>query len=178
MEIKGYKTFNKDMTNRYGERFEVGGTYATPPDEEIKFGNDGNGFHFCERLEDTYRYFPALDEEVTSTEVTGSGTIVDYDDEYYGYYDMHASSIITIDRVLTREEIIDMYLDPKCPEHRVLRFLGSFRLTQEEIQKFLDLGKTGLISKTRYNNMYEVILYYQYGDTEVYNRKHQKTKTK
>ena len=28
MEIKGYKAFNKDMTNMYGKKFEVGKTYS------------------------------------------------------------------------------------------------------------------------------------------------------
>ena len=60
--IKGYKAFNKDLTNRYGSEFVEGTTYRV--EGELKFGNNGNGFHFCKRLEDTLRYFPGMEEEI------------------------------------------------------------------------------------------------------------------
>ena len=42
-EVRGYKAFNIDATNRYGKPFTEGETYQV--EGEIKFGNDGNGFH-------------------------------------------------------------------------------------------------------------------------------------
>ena len=47
MEIKCYKAFNKDRTNRYGMKFEEGKAYHT--DGDIKCGLiyeafNGNGF--------------------------------------------------------------------------------------------------------------------------------------
>ena len=48
MEKIGYKCFNKDMTNRYGVAFLVGGIYSS--DNVPKFGNEGHGFHFCKNL--------------------------------------------------------------------------------------------------------------------------------
>ena len=40
MEIKGYKAFNHDLTNRYGEKFNEGVTYYV--NGPIKYGNNGN----------------------------------------------------------------------------------------------------------------------------------------
>ena len=67
MEIRGYKAFNKDMTNRYGVEFKVGSVYEVEGD--ARFGNDGNGFHFCKRLEDTLRYFDGMGDEIQIAEV-------------------------------------------------------------------------------------------------------------
>ena len=64
--VLGYKCFNEDLTNRYGFKFEVGNTYKV--DGIIKFGIDGNGFHMCERLEDTLRYFDAMNLDVSVCE--------------------------------------------------------------------------------------------------------------
>ena len=47
-KIIGYKALNSDFTNRYGFKFEIGKTYKIY--NEVKFGNDGNGFHFVEIL--------------------------------------------------------------------------------------------------------------------------------
>lgn len=115
--IKGYKAFNADLTNRYGIPFEEGKKYSV--NGHAVFGNHGNGFHFCERLEDTLRYFDAMDGEVLFAEVVGSGDIVEYSDEYYGYYDMYAATEIEVLRVLTREDIINMYLS--VPGYRMVR---------------------------------------------------------
>ena len=55
--IKGYKAFNSDKTNRYGFPFESGNTYSV--DGEIKFGNEGNGYHLCTSTSDVFRYVDA-----------------------------------------------------------------------------------------------------------------------
>ena len=75
MEIKGYKAFNSNMTNRYGRPFDEGKSYTINTALRVKFGNDGTGFHFCERLEDTLRYFPAMEEEIKIAEVTDNPSI-------------------------------------------------------------------------------------------------------
>ena len=54
MFVIGYKGFNKDFTNRYGDKFEIGKIYHA--DSEIKWGNKGNGFHLCTNIEDCFRY--------------------------------------------------------------------------------------------------------------------------
>ena len=170
-EIHGYKTFNKDRTNRYGRVFIEGKTYQVndPP----KFGNKGKGFHFCKRLEDTLRYFPAMEEEVAIAEVTSLGDYVEYDDEYYGYYDMYSTNKIKINHFLTREEIIKKYLDR--PEHqtedRVIRFLQGFRLTEKEKEMFrLAYAFSERIEQT--------ISYYQDGDKDAYTREKPKQRLK
>ena len=49
MEIIGYKCFNKDLTNRYGRKMNVGEKYTA--NGAVNFGNVGHGFHFCKNIE-------------------------------------------------------------------------------------------------------------------------------
>lgn len=148
--MTGYKCFNNNLTNRYGMPFEIGKIYKI--NGEIRFGNNGNGFHFCKNMEDTLRYFDAMNNTVSICSVIGSGQICTYFDDYYGYYDMFASSQIEILKELTREEIIITALNLNV--FRVQRFLSLFKLYKEEIELF----------KQRYYNeesVYSVIEYYQ-----------------
>lgn len=132
MEIIGYKSFNKDLINSYGIKFEVGKIYIAQG--AIKFGLHGNGFHMCERMEDTLRYFDALNSEICICRVKGSGEIVDYYDEYYGYYDMYAVQKLEILKQLSRDEIIKIALS--LNDINVQRFVASFKLTDSEILEF------------------------------------------
>lgn len=138
MVVSGFKCFNKGLINCYGKKFEVGKIYFT--EGAIKFGNDGNGFHLCKRLEDTLRYFDAMNEEVSICRVNGTGKMVKYFDEYNEYFDMYAVEQLQIISELSREEIIDIALKLNCL--RVKRFLSGYKLTDEEIflfkQKFAE----------------------------------------
>ncbi len=156
MEIKGYKAFDKDSRNRYGCSFTPGETYHV--DGEIKFGNIGNGYHFCKELCDVFRYVDTS-EDIKVAEVTGFGKFVRYDDEYYGYYDMYAIESIRIDRFLQREEIIAHML--LTNEVNCKKFLGMFPLTDEEKKMFLRRFKNNM-------SMIEFLLYYQFGYTQIY----------
>ncbi len=155
MEVKGYKAFNSDMTNRYGLPFEVGSRYKV--DGEVKFGNDGNGFHMCKELCDVFRYFDK--DNVVVAEVTGTGRITKFDDDYNGYYDMYAVEEITIDRIMTREEIIEIML---C-SHELAnkKFLSTFVLTEEEKMQFLKQFKKNI-------SILEYLFYYQFGYKDVF----------
>lgn len=162
MEIKGYKAFNKDRTNRYGKRFEEHTIYQVegPP----SFGNKGHGIHFCKRLEDTLRYVPADEEEVSIAEITSLGSVAQSFDDYYGYYDLYSGNKVRIDRFLPREEIINMFLE--LPTPRVKRFLQTFLLTEEEIKLF----------QARFKGTDEIELalaYYQEKDKEAYTKRNE-----
>ena len=128
MEVKGYKAFNKDATNRYGQPFTEGGTYHV--EGEVKFGNDGNGYHMCTSLSDVFRYVNATEDDVLVALVTGRGKYDKYDDTYYGYYDMYSFEEMTIDKFLSREEVIERMLN--SPAHEVNKFLSTCRLSEEE----------------------------------------------
>lgn len=159
METKGYKAFNNNLTNRYGIPFEEGKTYTITG--ELRYGNDGNGFHFCKRLEDTLRYFDP--HNIAIAEVTSLGDIIEREDTVYDYYNLYVTNILRIDKVLTREEIISMYLNNSY-QFSVKRFVEQFPLTEKEIKQF----------KKNYYNVEEIIEsinYYQEHDKEVYNRK-------
>lgn len=158
MEIKGYKVFSKDRLNRYGQEYEEGKHYHV--DGKIVFGNYGNGIHFCKRMEDTFRYVDAVNEQVEVAKVVGSGEIVEFNDEYYGYYDMYAASDLDVIKFLSRKEIIEHFL--KQNTLSVRRFVGLFRLTEEiELFKVIFCDDIDVI---------KAIAYYQEGDKDVYSR--------
>lgn len=146
MSTYGFKAFDKNMKNRYGIEFEEGKTYQT--DSDVSFGHTRgkkvNGYHFCKNLEDTLRYVDGINDDIKIAEVIGSGNIVIYNDEYYGYYDMYSAEIIDIIHILTREEIINKVLYSKN-EYAAERFIKGFKLTIEELEKF----KTEYISSYR-----------------------------
>lgn len=161
MIIIGYKCFNKDLINQYGFQYEIGKTYTVSG--ELKFGNNGNGFHFCRNLEDTLRYYDALKNNVDICLVIGSGNIITFEDNYYGYYDMYASENISIVKKLTRNEII-MY-GYNLREPRVNRFIAGYQLTEEEKEIF----------KSKFNRRSEVINtieYYQEGNLDAFTKKY------
>lgn len=157
MQITGYKCFDENLTNRYGQRFEVGKIYTI--DGIIKFGNNGNGYHLCKNMEDTLRYFDAMHKCVDICEVTGSGECTEYFDDYYGYYNMYATSKLEILRKLTREEIINIALNLSVD--KVIRFLSLYKLTEEEIKLFREKF---------YNEMLvqDIISYYQNQELDVF----------
>ena len=157
--VYGYKCFDKGLTNRYGMHFEIGKTYHC--EKNIKFGNDGHGFHICKRMEDTLRYFDAVDAEVDICEVKCFGDIEEYEDDYNGYYDMYACEYMVIEKLLTREEIINYAL--KLNDFQVTRFISLFKLNDKEIALF----KQKFAS---YDTVQKYIDYYQYNDKEAFKR--------
>ena len=104
-QIEGYKEFNDDMTNRYKMKFEVGKLYIAKG--IISFGNDGNGFHMCKRIEDTLRYYDAFNQKICLCKVIGSDDFASYYDDYYGYYDLYTFEKLYISKKLTYEDILD-----------------------------------------------------------------------
>jgi hypothetical protein len=157
--IMGYKCFNANLTNHYGFQFEVGKTYSVSGD--IKAGTTGNGYHMCINMEDTFRFYGEMNENIKICEVIGTGNMVRFSDEYNGYFDMYSVEHIEIVRVLSREEIVEIGLS--LGEMRVIRFISGFRLTPEEIELFKEKYKfCPLVIKA--------IAYYQEGDKFVYQR--------
>ena len=164
MEVFGYKCFNKDLTNIYGNKFEIGKKHKV--EGKIKFGTKGNGFHFCKNIEDTFRYFNTTDG-ICVCEVSGSGEIITVNDEYNEYFDMYCAGELTIIRKLDRTEIIKkgLMLSPA----KAIRFISTFKLSEEEIELF----------KIKFQNdvsILRAIDYYQENDMEVYKRAFSKTR--
>lgn len=161
MIVKGYKCFNEDFTNRYGIKFEVGKIYIT--DSQVKFGVNGKGFHLCKNLEDTFRYFDAINDDIKICEVIGCGNVALVEDNYYGYYDMYSVEMLKIKKELTHDEIIGYGLNLGCI--KVKRFIEGFKLTSDEINLF----------KNKFKNEQDVldaIAYYKENDKEVYKRRY------
>ena len=159
MGIIGYKAFDKGLINRYGTKFEVGKIYIA--EGAVKFGNQGNGFHLCKNMEDTFRYFDGMESEIDICKVKGSGDAIEYYDEYYGYYDMYAVSELEILSKLSREEIIDYAL--RLNDIRIKRFLSGYKLTDEELDIFINKYKNSIDVK-------KVIDYYQKKELDAFTR--------
>ncbi len=159
--IYGYKCFTKGLINRHGKQFEIGKEYHC--DKEIKFGNEGNGFHMALRLEDTLKYF---DQDIDIAYVKCYGKYDEIPDtkenEENDNYDMFAFEYMVIEKVLTREEIITYMLN--AWESSVLKFIIYFKLTEEEKQLFRERFKTN-------SKIQKYISYYQDGDKEVFDYK-------
>lgn len=151
--VYGFKIFNNDLSNCYGMKFELNKIYEISG--KIKWGTLGNGFHFCSCLEDTFRYYDALNTNIQIALVKGFGELIEFSDEYYGYYDMYVCSKIIIQRLLEHSEIINyLYklLDSNNRE-RALRFISGYKLSLDEINNVLLLAKK--------NDFYNIDLYEQ-----------------
>ncbi len=116
----------------------------------------------CTNLEDTLRYFDAMNQNVDICKVVGYGNIEKYDDEYNGFYDMYAVEYMKILYVLTREQIIDYIV--KLPIERIQRFISLYKLNPDEIDMF----------KEKYQNIPMILMtieYYQENNKKVYQKK-------
>ena len=162
MEVRGFKCFKPGLINHYGTKFEVGKIYIMPG--AIKFGINGNGFHLCKNIEDTFKYYDAMNKDVEICEVIGSGKIAEYEDDYCGYYGMYAVSQLQILRKLSREEIINIGLNLNVVRAR--RFVELFRLTEEEINKFIEKFKN-----REFIEIENVIDYYQRGNLDAFTKR-------
>lgn len=157
----GFKIFNKGLTNRFGKKFEIGKEYHC--DGEIKFGNEGHGFHVASRLEDALKYF---DNNIDIAYVKCYGKYDEIKDtkenEENDNYDMYSYEYMVIEKVLTREEIIAYILNTW--EDRIIKFIMYFPLTEEEKKLF----REKFINNTKIQNY---ISYYQDNDKEVFNKR-------
>lgn len=136
MTVKGFKAFLPGLkTLEQDMILEIGKTYHT--NQNVEFGQ--SGFHFCKRLEDTLHYFSNYNSPIDICEVVGFGTVVEGFHDYYGYYDLYASSDIKIVKKLSKIEILNIYKDliqrPDWNYERIARFLHYYpELTEEDYQ--------------------------------------------
>ena len=129
MIIKGFKAFYRDMKNNYGVKYEEGRTYYAK--NAPKFGLNGNGFHLCKNIEDTFRFIN--DSKPQVAKVIAKGKIVEGRDDYNSYFNMYASTVIKIEHILSREEIIDEIC--KRSVYGVIRaIIYGYDFTEEEIE--------------------------------------------
>ena len=161
IEVKGYKGFSKDLRNEPGDQFEVGKIYRTQNEGDLLFGINGNGFHFCKSLEDCFIYFNPIDS--VYAEVTGLEEVREKDDEYNDIYGICVARSIQLNRLLTNEEIVEMYLNPEkgLGPFVLQRFLQLYKLTPEQITQF---------EKKYYNDFHTLqdLMYYQKDMKNVY----------
>ncbi len=155
-----YKCFDNGLINRYGKQFKIGKEYSC--DGELKFGNDGNGYHMCTYLEDTLRYFDAMHNSVDICLVKGYGNNYKYDDDYNGFYDMYVFEKMKIIKKLDRKEILDYAL--KLSDFRLKRFISLYRLNGVEKE---------ILWNNNINNedILDYIEYYQNDKKDIFKKK-------
>ena len=129
----GYKAFNEDGTNRYGKVFEIGESYHVDGDILARFGKDGNGFYYCTKLADVFRFFAPDDVKVGVVEA--SGEIDSTIDEYY-YYEIFACSDIKVIKYLTREEILNTIISEG--RYSIDKAIATYNFIPEEKDILLD----------------------------------------
>ena len=151
--MKGFKVLDEGLYNQYGFQYELGKTYYL--NGELKWAK--NGFHFCKRPEDTLRYIEYPDSKIDMVEVIGEGDIVEYEDEYYDFYDMYASSIMTFLRIVPREEYIKNIIDSNN-QFRVKRLIELLKLEKDEIYMIKDKYKNQLDFTINYYQNEEYLL--------------------
>ena len=147
MTIYGFKVYDENFKDRYGLTYEIGKSYHR--DGKIKWHQ--KGFHFCSNPEDTFRYIDGF-KPIHLVYVKGYGDIEEYNDEYYGYYDMYVSSDIELIKEITHEEFIENIINNKITEPQIIKVVRDLKLTEEEITKILE----------KYNNINYLINYIDY----------------
>lgn len=156
--IRGFKVFDIGLVNRNKKKFEVGKTYSVSG--EIKFGNKGNGLHFCQYISDGCRYFNkdiGMDIAQVSTMDTGED-IIKFDDDDNDCYELYVCRNLLIERILERKEIISEVL--KLQNYQIINFLSTYKLTIEECQIFMAHNK----------EIEHAVRFHQLGDKDIYFR--------
>lgn len=162
--VVGYKAFNSDFSNRYGQVFEANQMYFSN-DKTIKFTK--TGFHLCKNLEDTFRYYDGF-SDIKIAKVVGLGKVDKFEDEYYGYYDMYSVERLYILYFLSKEEIFQ-YLNDIVDKgfwsfERLLRFVSGYKLDEEE--KNLIISKVD--SDIQKKRLIKTLRFYQDGDVNAF----------
>ncbi len=120
--MKKYKCINLDMTNQYGIKYDLNTWYI----------NDNPIFYFATNFEDCFRFYDSDDSYLCEIEV--DGIVTTFDDEYNGNYDLGKASKFKINKVLNREEIIDLAINLQF--NRKKNFIKTFHLHEEELDYF------------------------------------------
>ena len=155
MSIIGYKSLSNDFTNMYGTKYEFNKKYILNGKLEWR----KNVFHFCHYPEDTLRYIEGFNKPFKIVKVQASGEIVLYDDDYFGYHDMYASSEMTLLSELSREELLKLIIESRN-QLRAVRLIKSIKLDENEINEILKI----------YPYLDNDVNYYQYNKKDTYEK--------
>ena len=129
----GYKAFNSDGTNRYGEKFEIDKKYHVDGDIVARFGLEGNGYYYCTTLADVFRFFPPDDVKVGLIEATGQ---IDRSHDEYNDYEIFACSDMKLLRYMSRQEVLNMILLEG--RYSIEKAIKTYEFTPEEKDIVLD----------------------------------------
>lgn len=163
VEINVFKAFKEDLTNKYGQSFEVGVVYSKS-NRVLKFGKNGSGYHVSVQLADTFRFFNPCRDNVYC-EVVGFGNMVQQDNYLYRSDTMYVVEKMKIIKIMTREDIFRYVLHSSIDEFR--RFLALYPFNKEE----LELLKLWVLEKNEeYKKLFYEASLYQTGDSSSFKR--------
>ena len=154
-QIKGFKAFNKGLITRQEDKLELEKLYEL--DTEPVFMS--RGYHMCEYLEDTLRYFDCDSIEICNA--IGYPEYVEYYDDYTGSGIMYSCQKLLLTHVLTPEEIIEEA--KRMTNFRLKKFAAFYPLTQEE--------KIYFIQKNMNDDSALSDLIYYFYDKTIYERR-------
>ena len=129
-KVVGFKAFNKGLITRQGEQLELKKIYEI--EEHPSFGK--RGFHMCENLEDTLRYFDC--DNIDICRVEGYPEIVKYVDDYNVSGEMYSCQKIKLTHIMTEEEIIEEA--DKMNMFSFHTFSSLYKLNEEQIKYFVE----------------------------------------
>lgn len=130
-KINGFKAFEKGLKTRQGDILELDKMYqieGTPIFSSC-------GYHMCQNLEDTLRYFDPQLIEICRAE--GYPEYVEYYDDYTGSGKMYSCQKIVLTQILTPEEIIEEA--KKMANFRFKKFAAFYPLTEEQKAYFTEM---------------------------------------
>lgn len=111
----------------------------------------------CSNFEDCFRYIDS--DKSIMAEVIGYGDMKEYDDEYYGYFNMYVAEFLKVVRLVTRDELINMA--KMLPEERLVRFIQTFKMSDDETDKVLENSKGKV-------KVLKAVQYYHFGNKHIY----------
>lgn len=130
-KVVGFKAFNKGLITRQGDKFELDRLYEIKGTPVFR----RQGYHMCEFLEDTLRYFDCSNIDLCN--VVGYPQIISYYDEYNGSGEIYCCQKIVLTHLMTRDEIIEEAKKMYNP-FRFYTFIASFPLNDDEKKYFLE----------------------------------------
>ena len=130
-KVIGYKTFNKGLITQQGNKLELDKLYEIKETPIFR----KQGYHMCENIEDTLRYFDCNNIDICRAE--GYPQILKSQDEYNGTGEIYCCQKILLTHLLTRKEIIEEAKKMYNP-FRFYTFIASFPLTEEEKKYFME----------------------------------------
>ena len=165
--VKGYKAFDGLRQNQYGVTFKAGEFYESDNPIVVPGMYDPdkmNGYHMSIWLGNVFRFFDIEKEGIEVATVNGFGNCRKFEDDYNGYYDMYVCENLLVKKFLLRDEYANIIL--KEPIFSIKNFIRTFPMNEDEKKIFMNKFEKDI-------DIRNALLYYQYGEKDIYDKPRQ-----